>query len=218
MNAPMTFPPEALAESKAAAQALAAAKTYPVPTTHAEYASAGDELKGIKARANRLEEMRKKLVAPVLATQRAINEFFRAPTEMLAEAEKSIKRALGVYDEQQAELRREAERKAAEAARREQERMRAEAAAREAREKAEAKARAQREAEEAKARALEEAGRAEAAAARRLAAQEAEERRMQTAQEAEDARMRAAEATRLAAEAMPTAPVIHVEAPKVEGI
>src|SRR3990167_1589978 len=219
----LTFPPEVLAESDAAHQVMLTARAYPVPTSHAEYADSGGELKAINARSKRLEKMRVALKAPALETCRGIDEFFRQPLGYLAEAEKAIKRALQTYDDQQEALRLAAERKAADAARREQDRLRAEAdrqeaAARVAREKAEEKARAQREVEEVKARALEEAGHAEAAEARRLAAEEAEQRRLEAAQEAEDSRMRWAESTRLAAEAMPTAPVLHIEAPSADGI
>ena len=223
MNAPVTIPPEVLNEASAAEHALEVARTYPVPTSAGSYSAAGDELKAIKARAKWLEDARTKLKAPILAAGKAIDDFFRTPQQHLADAEKAIKGAMLTYDRQQEELRKAAERKAAEAARKEQDRLRAEAAraeaaAREKREKEEAAARRKREAEDVKARALKEAGRAEEAARRRAAAEEAERVRMEAAAESERQRLQAAEASRLAAETMPTTPVVHVAAPKVAGI
>ncbi len=222
MNAPAHIPQEVLTEAAAAARALEAAQAYPVPTTAVEYQAAGDQLKAIKARANTLEDWRTRLKKPILEAGKALDAFFKAPADQLAAAEKAIKRAMLTYDERQAELRRQAEREAAEANRREQERLRAEAArveaaARAKREKEEAAARAKREQEEAAARALEEQGRAAEAERRRLAAAEAEAARLAAAEEAERQRLAAAEAQRLAAETMPTAPVVHMESARVEG-
>jgi hypothetical protein len=200
MNAPLKFDPEVLAEAEGAGQALEAAKIYRV-TSIIEYEAAGEELKQIKGRMKRLEDMRTKLIAPVLATQRAINEFFAGPKALLEQAEKAIKGALGVFDAAQRELREKAEREAAEAARKEQERLRMEAA------KQEQAAREKREKEEAKARELEAQGKQAQADARREAAEAAEAARLQDA-----------EAKRMAAEMMPTAPVVHMETPKVSGL
>lgn len=223
MNMPSVIPAEVLTEAEAASKALEAAQRYPVPTTADEYAQAGEELRRIKARSKSLEEWFEKLKAPVRATAKAIDDFFKAPRTALTDAEKAIKGAMLTYDRQQDELRREAERKAAEAARAEQERLRAaaakqEAAARAKREEEERKAAAARAREEEKARKLAEAGRAEEAARRREAAEQEEQRRREAAAESERQRLADAEASRLAADTMPTAPVVHIEAPKVAGI
>ncbi len=223
MNMPSVIPAEVLTEAEAASKALEAAQRYPVPTTADEYAQAGEELRRIKARSKSLEEWFEKLKAPVRATAKAIDDFFKAPRTALTDAEKAIKGAMLTYDRQQDELRREAERKAAEAARKEQERLRAEAAkqeaaAREKREAEERKAAEARAREEEKARKLAEAGRAEEAERRRIAAAEEEQRRREAAAEAERQRLADAEAARLAADTMPTAPVVNITAPKVEGV
>jgi DNA repair exonuclease SbcCD ATPase subunit len=223
LNTPTHIPQEVLLEATAAEQALVAAKTFPVPTTAAEYQSAADQLRAIKTRAASLESWREKLKKPILEAGRAIDAFFKAPQQFLADAEKAIKTSMLTYDRRQQQLREEAERLAAEAARKEQERLqaqaaKAEAAARAKREEEERKAREKREIEEAKARKLEEAGRAEEADRRRAAAQEAEQRRMEAAAETERQRIAEADAKRLAAETMPTAPVIHMETQKVAGI
>lgn len=223
MNAPAHIPQDVLLEATGAEQAMIAAKNFPVPTTPAEYQSAADQLRAIKSRAASLENWREKLKKPILEAGRAIDEFFKAPKTFLADAEKAIKVSMLTYDRRQDELRKEAERLAAEAARKEQDRLQAqaakdEAAARAKREEEERKARAKREIEEAKARQLEEAGRAEEADRRRAAAQEAEQRRMEAAAETERQRIAEADAKRLAAETMPTAPIIHMEASKVAGI
>lgn len=223
MNMPSVIPAEVLNEAEAASKALEAAQRYPVPTTADEYAQAGEELRRIKARSKSLEEWFEKLKAPVRATAKAIDDFFKAPRTQLSDAEKAIKQAMLTYDRQQDELRREAERKAAEAARAEQERLRAEAAKQEAaarakREQEERKAAEARAREEEKARKLAEQGRAEEAARRREAAEQEEQRRREAAAEAERQRLADAEAARLAADTMPTAPVVAFEAPKVAGV
>ena len=222
MNAPH-IPQDVLAEATAAQQDLEAAKSYPVPVNAEQYQAAANQLRAIKTRASTLEAMREKLKKPILEAGRAIDEFFRLPKEFCASAEKALKTSMLTYDRRQEELRKEAERQAAEAARKEQERLnaeaaKAEAAARAKREEEERKAREKREIEEAKARKLEEAGRAEEAERRRAAAQEAEERRMEAAAETERQRIAEADAKRLAADTMPTAPVISMESTKVAGI
>lgn len=192
--------PEAKAAAADAQTMLSAARDFRV-TTAAEYTSAGDELKRIKAKAKELETQRVGMTRPLDETKKRIMDWFREPLAFLEDAERAIKRAIGDYDAEQRRLRQEAERAAAEAARKERERMEAEAA------KAEQAAREKREREEAKARALEEQGRAAEAEAKRKAAEEAEA-----------ARMREAEAKRAAAASMPVAPVVHMEAPKIAGV
>lgn len=217
------IPDEVIAVVDGVEKALEAVRTYPVPTSVAEYEAAGELLKINKAKAKWLEEQRVDLKKEPLESCRKIDRLFDKPKQQCKEYEQAIKGAMLTYDRQQEELRKEAERKAAEAARREQDRLRAEAAkaeavAREKREAEEARARVAREKEETKARAAEEAGRAEEAARRRAAADEAERVRMEQAAETERQRLQAAEASRLAAETMPTAPVVHMASPKVAGV
>lgn len=200
MNAEVKITPEVAAEVEAANAMLAAAQSCKV-TNAAEYEAAGAELKRIKSKANDLEARRLAMTRPLDEAKSRIMEFFKAPKQYLADAESSIKRAIGAYDAEQRRLQQEAEKAAAEAARKERERMEAEAA------KAEQAAREKREREEAKARELEAKGRAAEAEAKRKAAEEAEA-----------ARLREAEAKRAAAASMPTAPVVHFEQPKVAGV
>lgn len=192
--------PEARAAAADAETMLSYARDFRV-TTAAEYTSAGEELKRIKAKAKDLEAQRVSMTKPLDETKKRILDWFRDPLQYLADAEAAIKRAISAYDAEQRRLQQEAERAAAEAARKERERMEAEAA------KAEQAAREKREREEAKARALEAQGRAAEAEAKRKAAEEAEA-----------ARMREAEAKRAAAASMPAAPVVHFEQPKVAGV
>lgn len=192
--------PEAKAAAADAETMLSTARAFAV-TTAAQYTAAGEELKRIKAKAKELEAQRVGMTRPLDETKKRIMDWFRDPLQYLADAESSIKRAIGAYDAEQRRLQQEAEKAAAEAARKERERMEAEAA------RAEQAAREKREREEAKARELEAKGRAAEAEAKRKAAEEAEA-----------ARLREAEAKRAAAASMPTAPVVHFEQPKVAGV
>ena len=200
MNASVEITPEAISSAEEARHALEAAQNYHVTTT-TEYEVAANELKALSGRAKQLEAMRKDLKAPALEQAKRIDDFFREPQLFIEDAKKAIKRALGVFDTEQQRIRQEAERKAQEAARKERERLQREAA------KAEEAARKRREADDAKAAKLAAEGR-EA---------EAEQKRIQAA-EREEQRLRDAEAKRIAAEAAPPAPVVHLEQPKVAGV
>ena len=197
----LQIPQDVALEAAATALVLSMAKTWPKIVGVQGYTSAGNELKGIKGRLKKLEEMREDLVRPVLEAQRRINEFFREPKAQLLEAEAAIKSALGDYQLEQERIQGEAQRVANEAARKEREHMQAIAA------KAEQAARERRIADEAKARVLEEAGKSEKAAAAREAADEREQERLTHAA-----------ALKLAADTMPAAVVVHQEAPKVVGV
>lgn len=192
--------PAATAAAAEAQTILAVARDFKVTTT-AEYSTAGEQLKQIKALATKLNDERLEMTRPLDTTKKLIMDRFREPLAFLEDAERQIKRAIGDYDAEQRRLRQEAEKAAAEAARKERERMQAEAA------KAEQAAREKREKEEAKARELEAKGRAAEAEAKRQAAAEAEAQRL-----------REAEATRAAAESIPAAPVVHIEQPKLAGV
>lgn len=187
--------PEAREVQAEADQALAVATEYRV-TTQGEYSAAGEELTRIKAAQKRLDETRKSLTKPLDESKKRIMDFFRAPAEKLADAEKAIKGACIGYQQEQERIRREEQRMAEEAARKERdrlERLRI-AAEQKAREK-EAELRRQA---------------AEANAAERAKI----EARMQA--DADRAAAKQSELEERAAAVM--APVIHREAPKVEGI
>lgn len=223
MNTPVHFPPEALEQAAAAQRLLVRSQSYPMITTAAEYEQAGAELKGIKGRQATLEEWFERLKAPIRAAGKAVDDFFNPPRTYLKQAETAIKSSMTTYDREQKAVRERAEREAAAAAERERERLRKEAqaiedAARKKREQDEARAAEKRAAEEAKARELEEQGRAAQAAERRAAAEDAEQRRQAEIAERERASQQQAESKRIAADTMPSQPVIAHAAPKVAGV
>jgi membrane protein involved in colicin uptake len=151
-----------------------------------DYSAAGEQLTAIKGRLKRIEEVRTSITKPLNETLRKINEFFSAPKAQLEEAERTVKRTMVAYDQKVENERREAQRKADEAAAAERRRQEAAAAearrkaqdeaarlAREAAEKRAAEEKALREAEEAERagnRAAAEAARAEAERAAKEAA------------------------------------------------
>jgi len=77
------------------------------------YGLAGDELRAIKAKAKSLEEQRTAITSPLNAALRAINALFKGPADMLDKAERLIKTQMIGYTD-----RKDAERRAAEAAQR----------------------------------------------------------------------------------------------------
>lgn len=90
-------------------------------TTQEEAQIASAQMNAIHVRAKDIEEMRKRLKAPILEAGRAIDEEFRKPLETLERAKGSYKRALDAF--LAAERKRAAEE--AERARREAEKQRA---------------------------------------------------------------------------------------------
>lgn len=179
---------------------LAAAIAF-VVRTEDDYQLAAENLKAVKAEARRIETERMGMTRPLDAAKKTIMDHFRPWETALSQAETAWKQSMGAYQAEQRRLREEAERRAAEAARKERERLAAEAA------KREEAARKERERAEAKARELEEAGKTERAAALRV---RAEERAVATESDAQ--------ALQLAAMTMPTAPVVHMPAPKAAGV
>jgi hypothetical protein len=149
---------------------------------------AADELRAVKAAANKLDADRREIVDPLNKVVKTINDRYRPAGEFLAEAEKIIKAAMLGYQNEQDRIAAEAKRKAEEAAAEERRRLAEEARLREAKAEAERQAiakaeadraaaakaereRIQREADEAKAKGDAEAARRadEAAAAARVA-------------------------------------------------
>jgi hypothetical protein len=117
-----------VAEVATEAQAIAQlAATFTVANAE-QYAAAGDELKRVKAAQKRLDEVRLGMTRPLDSAKRAVMDFFRRPTQLLDDAELGIKRAMVTWSDEQERIRREAQRKAEEAARKERERLEAQAA------------------------------------------------------------------------------------------
>ena len=106
------------------------------------YGFAADELKSIKARANKLEDQRTAITGPINSALKAVNALFKGPAELLARGEQVLKTKLLAYDQAQAAIAAEAKRKADAEAAAERKRLEEEAAklAAEARKNAEAAA------------------------------------------------------------------------------
>ena len=192
----------------AEAEALRPNSVEPIASAH-DYEQAATRIRDIRTMEHRLDEHRKALTRPLDAAKRTLMSFFVDPIARLTTVRHEYEARMREWDDEQARIRREAERQAAEAARRERERQEREAAAIRAR--AEEAARKARAKAEAAAAALAAKGRAELAEARRRQAEEAETAARLAAEEAEANR-------RLEAQMMPAAPVVEAVAPKVKGV
>lgn len=93
---------------------------------------AGEDLRQIKALAKEVEEKRTAITGPLNKAVKAVNDLFRAPTEYLEAAEKSLKAAILTYTTEQERIAAEARRLAEQQARAERDRLTAEAAQKEA--------------------------------------------------------------------------------------
>jgi uncharacterized membrane protein YqiK len=183
--------PDSAALTGNAQRALQFIESFQIATAE-DYSLAADELKAIKARANKIEEQRTGITGPINKALKAINDLFRGPAELLARAESTLKGKMLAWDREQERIAAEARRKAEEAAAAERRRLEEEAAARQR--EAEAQARA--------AAAAKAAGDAQAEALAQAAAQRAQ-----------------AEAQTVAATAqMVVAPVVTVAQPAAKGI
>jgi colicin import membrane protein len=110
-------------EAEAAVNALVTlADSYAV-TTVVAYEAGADDLKRVKAAQKQLEELRTGMTGPLNASLKRINDFFRAPTQRLQNAEGKIKRALLAFSQEQERIRREEQAKRDAEARKEQERL-----------------------------------------------------------------------------------------------
>jgi len=104
-----------------------ARSTHRVIATQEQCEAASEDLKLIRARQRQLEDARTSITRPLTDAQRAINNLFRVPREMLDEAERVIKGSVLSYQAAEERKRREAEAIAAETLRREREKLEAEA-------------------------------------------------------------------------------------------
>jgi sugar-specific transcriptional regulator TrmB len=84
-----------------------------------------ERLKDIKGKAKELEAQRKSMTAPLDETKKKIMDLFRKPLEMLDQAEFMLKKGMLSYQQEQENIRKEAQRKADEIARKEAEKERA---------------------------------------------------------------------------------------------
>lgn len=99
------------------------ARSY-VVATDLQYQSSAGELKGIKAARKALDEKKKEILEPALATIAAVRKLFKGPEGALEEAERLIKIQLIKYQERLAEIEREEQRKLEVAAQKERDRLR----------------------------------------------------------------------------------------------
>lgn len=102
-----------------------------------DYERVGEELKQIKSLANALELERKSATKPLDEAKKKIMDWFRLPSERLAIAEATRKRAMIIYQQEQEKKRREEEARLAELQRKEAERLAKKAAEAEAKGKTE---------------------------------------------------------------------------------
>lgn len=98
--------------------------------SHDDYLLAADELIALKSKSKALEDKRTGITGPINSALRAINDLFRVPAQLLANAETLLKQKMLAYEQEQARIAAEAKRKAEEAAEAERKRLEEEAAAR----------------------------------------------------------------------------------------
>lgn len=136
--------PDSEALGHKARQQLAFVTAFQI-TSHDDYLLAADELIALKTKAKALEDKRTGITGPINAALKAINDLFRAPAQLLANAEAILKQKMLAYEQEQARIAAEVRRKAEEKADAERKRLEEEAAARarEAEEQAKAAAAAQ---------------------------------------------------------------------------
>lgn len=89
---------------------------------------AGEELRGIKARAASLEDQRKAITKPMDDAKKAVMDLFRGPIDVLTKAEGILKGKLLAYQQAEAAKAREAQLAAERAAQADRDRLAAEAA------------------------------------------------------------------------------------------
>lgn len=150
----------ATSQESAARAILEVAQAYSIDSPEMA-AAAAEELGSIKAKQKELDELRKSLTRPLDEAKARIMDLFRKPQELLAQAETTIKGAIGSWQAEE-RLRAEEQRRAAEEV-----------------------ARAERERLAEEARQAEEAAKAAAAAGDESAAAEAQAKAVVLAAEAE---------------------------------
>lgn len=121
--------PDSAALAGRAQQALAFIQSFEVDSADT-YALAADELRAIKQRANAIEEQRVGITGPINKALKAINDLFRGPADLLAQAERLLKSKMLAWDQEQQRKADAARREAEAAAEAERRRLAEEAAAR----------------------------------------------------------------------------------------
>ena len=183
--------PDSAAMTGRAQQALSFIQSFEIDSQET-YSLAADELRAIKTRAAAIEEQRTGITGPINKALKAINDLFRGPADLLAQAERTLKGKMLAWDQEQERIAAEKRRIAEAAAAAERQRLADEAAARQR----------EADAQAAAAAAATAAGDAQAA----QLAQAAAERAQAEAQ------------TAAATSQMVVAPVVQIEKPKAAGI
>ncbi len=98
-------------------------------STVAQYEEISQKLKEVKGYYKRLDEKEKSFTAPLNQVKSAIIDFFRKPKDTMVKVEAVFKKALDVYDAEQARIAREAQARLDEQARLEREKLEKQAAA-----------------------------------------------------------------------------------------
>lgn len=109
---------------------LADAQDYTIDSPEL-YQSAAEDLQRVKSLAKQVEDTRVSITGPLHQAKVAVDNLFKGPKEFLEQAEKTLKRAMLTWSEEQDRIRREEERRAEEARRAEAARLAAEQRARE---------------------------------------------------------------------------------------
>lgn len=114
--------PEVQQAADEATELCELADTFQV-TTPLEHAGAGEELINIKTAKRNLENQRKKFTRPLDTAKKAVMDWFREPLRRLDQAERSLKRAMLTYQQEEARKRRHEQEKLEKAAERKRHRL-----------------------------------------------------------------------------------------------
>ncbi len=117
-----TETPEVKAALVETDQLATSLETYAVRSAE-DYEGGGEFLKRIKAAQAKLETLRTGITGPMNSALKRVNDLFRTPAEKLIAAERTVKRALVVYSDEQERIQREAQARADAEARREAKRL-----------------------------------------------------------------------------------------------
>jgi hypothetical protein len=112
-----------VAEAGQIAERIAGRAAALVIATPAEYESAGQFLKEVKAEQKRVEALQDSITRPLMTTLNAVRALFKPRLERIAQAESVTKRSLIAYQDEQDRIRRREQAEAEERARKERERL-----------------------------------------------------------------------------------------------
>lgn len=114
--------PEVVAATATVNELVTLTTNYAIKTAD-QYEAGSLMLMRVKAAQNKLEETRTSITGPMNTALKAINAFFKGPTDKLATAESGIKRAMIGYTDEQARLQRIEQQRVNDASRKEREKL-----------------------------------------------------------------------------------------------